>query len=132
MWARLEQGHLALAEGNPQVAQVALLDAVRACHAVGDQAVEAEALAAMGDTYRALGDNGQAGDFYRAGALGYAAVQEPWREAVARARLAECLDEEGKSDAARAEREAALGLIANYDDAGITPLRRELKQALEG
>ena len=130
MWARLEQGHLELAAGNPKAAQDILLDAVRECRAVGDQALEAEALTAIGDTCRALGDNGQAQGFYLIAALGYAAAQEPWHEAAARASLARCLDDGGNANAARAERQLALGLIADYEDTGIAPLRRELADSL--
>jgi tetratricopeptide (TPR) repeat protein len=129
-WARLEQGQLELLAGNPNVAQVTLLDAVRECRAAGDQALEAEALMAIGDTFLASGNNTQAQSFYLTSALGYAAAEEPWRESAARARLARCLADDGHADAARAERQVALGLIAGYDDAGVTPLRRELTNSL--
>jgi tetratricopeptide (TPR) repeat protein len=130
MWVQLEQGHLELAAGNPQAAQVTLLDAVRECRAVGDRALEAEALAAIGDTYGVLGDNGQAQGFYLTAARGYAAAQEPWHEAAVRAKLARCLEDDGHADAARTERQAALGLIAGYHDTGIASLRRELADSL--
>jgi tetratricopeptide (TPR) repeat protein len=130
MWERLEQGHLELAGGAPKAAQATLLDAVRACRAVGDQALEAAALTAIGDTYRALGDNVQAQTFYRTAAVGYAAAQEPWHEAAARARLARSLTDDGHIDAARVEAQAALELIADYNDTGIAGLRREMADAL--
>jgi tetratricopeptide (TPR) repeat protein len=130
MWAQLEQGHLQLAAGDPGAARASLLDAVRACRAVGDQALEAEALTAIGDTYRVLGDNIQAQSFYLTAALGYASAQEPWHEAQARAKLARCLTAEGQVDAARAEWRIARELIAEFDDTGIAALRRELDNAL--
>jgi tetratricopeptide (TPR) repeat protein len=130
MWARLEQSLLEFAAGDPREAQATSLDAARACQAVGDQALEAEALAAIGETYRALGDIAQVQSFYRAAILGYAAVQDPWREAAVRATLARCLTDDGHQEAARAEWQVVRKLIADYDDTGIAALRREMADAL--
>jgi tetratricopeptide (TPR) repeat protein len=130
MWARLEAGRVELAQGNATGARVALLDAVRECRVVGDHALEAEALYALGDSYRVLGDNRQAEGFYLAAAHGFAAAQEPWREAASRARLADCLADDGHDDTAQAERLAAIALLGDYDDPGLGPLRRELASHL--
>jgi hypothetical protein len=62
--------------------------------------------------------------------VGYAAAQEPWHEAAARARLARSLTDDGHIDAARVEAQAALELIADYNDTGIAGLRREMADAL--
>src|SRR4029077_21080086 len=98
-----------------RASQPPLLDVVRACRAFGDQALEAEALTAIADTYRVLGDNVQAQSFYLTAALGYASAQEPWHEAQARTKLARCLTDEGHVDAARAEWRIARELIAEFD-----------------
>jgi tetratricopeptide (TPR) repeat protein len=132
MWALLERGRLEAAIGNATAALSTLLDVVRQARAAGDQVCEAHAIEAIGDAYQLAANNGQAQQFYVTAALGFEAVQEPWRSADVRAKLATCLAGAGNVAEALTERQAALGLIAEYDDPYVAMLRRQLTDEIEG
>jgi tetratricopeptide (TPR) repeat protein len=126
MVVSLERGRADLALGNPAEALVAFTDAQREFRSQGDQVGEAEALDGIGDAYVALERTAEAEEFYQAAADGFTRVDEPRQAASALAKLAQVLTAHGHADHARTQRDAALDLIAVYDDPRCAALRHRL------
>jgi tetratricopeptide (TPR) repeat protein len=126
MVTRLEQGRLDLALGNAADALLWLNDAQREYGSQGDQTGEAAALDGIGDAYLALSRADTAQEFFQAAADGFTRSGEPWNAASALAKLSEALAADGDADRAQGARDAALSLIASYQDPRCTALRRRL------
>ncbi len=121
-----ESARVELARGHPETALRLSQESAAVQRRLGDTAREAHALDGAGEACQALGRFDEAAQFHRRAIAVYQDLDAHWRLAHAVEHLASALDALGEHEPARAAREGALDLLAEFDDPQATALAQRV------